>query len=435
MANTPTYDEKLEQVKNQTYEVDRNDERLNQVNDAKDKKLSEVTETYNGLIAENPYDGMVEATKKWEETQTDILNQKTDFTIQQIEQQREQAQKDYTKEQAGAYVDWRKQSNQYGTEAEKMASAGLSNTGFSESSQVSMYNTYQNRVATARESLSQAMLNYDNAIKDAQLQNNAALAEIAMQSLQKQSEYILQGVLRTEQLKLALEDKKMEVEKFYSDEWWKQYEYLNQEVQRDWETDQNELKLLWQKEENAIDRAHDLERDRINNEFAEKLEGIKHDYDIKLLNAKTEKDKEVATHEYNLAMQKLEEEHKNDLAILDKQLANEKDLLAYQKSLNSASLTGGNSGSSGSKKTTTKQTTTASINKGLVNSGQAKTISQYEKNNSAKSTNATMDSILALGYGPISATKLNELVASGVVEEYTKNGVTLFRKKVKSLRG
>ena len=67
MANTPTYDERLEQVKNTKYEVNRNDERLTQVNDTKDKKLSEVTETYNGLIAQNPYEDMIEATEKWKE--------------------------------------------------------------------------------------------------------------------------------------------------------------------------------------------------------------------------------------------------------------------------------------------------------------------------------------------------------------------------------
>ena len=40
-----------------------------------------------------------------------------------------------------------------------------------------------------------------------------------------------------------------------------------------------------------------------------------------------------------------------------------------------------------------------------------------------------MDSVLALGYGPISETRLAELVKSGVVEMYVEGGKTKFRKK------
>ena len=56
-----------------------------------------------------------------------------------------------------------------------------------------MYNTYQNRVATARETLNSAILNYDNAIKEAQLTNNTTLAEIAADALKNQQELALQG--------------------------------------------------------------------------------------------------------------------------------------------------------------------------------------------------------------------------------------------------
>ena len=40
-----------------------------------------------------------------------------------------------------------------------------------------------------------------------------------------------------------------------------------------------------------------------------------------------------------------------------------------------------------------------------------------------------MRSITALGYGPISAKTLDALVKAGKVEEYTVNGVTMFRNK------
>lgn len=52
----------------------------------------------------------------------------------------------------------------------------------------------------------------------------------------------------------------------------------------------------------------------------------------------------------------------------------------------------------------------------------------------AKSTSKSepkidMNSVLALGYGPISAEKLDQLVGSGMVEEYEENGMIKFRRR------
>lgn len=175
--------------------VNYNDGRLVAVEEQKNATLEKVNQVYDSMINQSDkyYQAQVDATKAWEEKQTELQQERTDFTIEQIEQQKDQAHKDYTKEQSASYVDWQKQSNQYGANAEQMASAGLTNAGYGESSQVSMYNTYQNRVATAREVYNRAVLNYDNAIKDAMLQNNSLLAEIAFNSLYQQLEISLAG--------------------------------------------------------------------------------------------------------------------------------------------------------------------------------------------------------------------------------------------------
>jgi hypothetical protein len=80
---------------------------------------------------------------------------------------------------------------------------------------------------------------------------------------------------------------------------------------------------------------------------------------------------------------------------------------------------GGGSGGGGSK-----------INRvnGTSSSGGGGTI------NKGNSGSIDMQSVLALGHGPINAAKLNELVASGEVEEYVENGVTKFRNSVVSDR-
>ncbi len=172
-----------------------NDERLAAVNNERDKEIAESNTRLDNMIsdANGYYQDQVDATREWAETQKQNQQDQTDFAIEQIEQRKDQTHKDYIKEQTGAYTDYQAMINPYGVNAEKIADMGLTGSGYSESAQVRFYNQYQNRVATAREAFTRAVLNYDNAIKEANLQNNSILAEIAFEALQKELELSLQG--------------------------------------------------------------------------------------------------------------------------------------------------------------------------------------------------------------------------------------------------
>lgn len=175
--------------------IDYDDERFQEIEKERDERLKEVSKTYENMINQTDqyYNNLSDAAENYGKQQQELQQQRTDFTIDQINQNKEWAKKDYTKEQKGAYQDYMKESNQYGVNAEQMAQAGLLDTGYAETSRVSMYNTYQNRVATARESFNRAIVDYDNQIKDAQLQNNSVLAELAYNTLRTKLEYSLQG--------------------------------------------------------------------------------------------------------------------------------------------------------------------------------------------------------------------------------------------------
>jgi hypothetical protein len=167
------------------------------------KEISKQTQTdlnksnavYDSMINQTDkfYSQQADAVDKWGQTQTQLQQDRTDFTIEQINQQKAQAEKDYIKEQKGAYTDYQKQTDEYGANAEAMASQGMAGTGYSESAKVAMYNQYQNRVAIARESKNKAELEYNNDIKEAQMQNNSVLAEIAFNTLQQKLTFALQG--------------------------------------------------------------------------------------------------------------------------------------------------------------------------------------------------------------------------------------------------
>lgn len=244
--------------------VNYNDRRFAEVEQEKQTALNNINSTYNDMIdnSDKFYQDQIDATKEYANTQKENQQAQTDFAIEKIEQQKEQTKQDYTKEQKASYVDWQKQSNQYGATAETQAAQGLTNTGYSESSQVSMYNQYQSRVATARESYNRAVLNYDNAIKDAQLQNNSALAEITYNALQKELELALQGFQYKNNLLQTQIQMQQQTEDRYYQRWQDVLSQINTENALAEQIRQyNESLQLqkdqfnWQKEQAAIENA------------------------------------------------------------------------------------------------------------------------------------------------------------------------------------
>ena len=325
------------------YEIDPNDERLTQVKSDEKAALSENEKTYDGIIsgAEAYYDKQIQASKDWEAEQKRQQQERTDFTIKQIEQDKAQAQKDYTKEQSGAYVDWQKQSNQYGANAEQMAASGLDNTGFSESSQVAMYTAYQNRVATARAAFEVTKQNFANAITEAQLQNSSLLAEIAYNAQQKQLELNMQKYMNSQTLLLEKVNAARTIEQMYHTRYQDTLSQINAE-----------------------------------NSLAEQVRQF---------------NEQLQLEKYKFAWQKEQAKPKTTTSSKGSSGGG-----------GSATSSKGSSGSASSEKTSSKT--------------------------SIPDNKETMDSITALGYGPISAEALAKKVDSGEVDEYTENGVTKFKK-------
>lgn len=363
------------------YNVNYDDKRFTEVEADKKAALNEVDVTYGNMVSNSDqyYQAQIDASQKWAEQQSQIQQEKTDFAIEQIEQQKQQAQKDYTKEQSGAYVDWQKQSNPYGANAERVAAQGMDGTGYSESAQVSMYNTYQNRVATARESYARAVLNYDNAIKDARLQNNAALAEIAYQALQQQLELSLQGFQYKNQLIIEQSNKKLEVDNTYYQRYQDVLNQINQENALAEEVRQYNESM-----------AFETEQARLEREFKAEQAKLDRAHDMALLKAKTKAEKELVGYEYTQKQKQMREEYRLQQAA------------AAQKAASS-------------KKAVTNKNTKSSISGGssnVVKSGQATTVSQKDGGGTAAS---------AVAY-------LEALIASGASEDRVANEIALARR-------
>lgn len=203
------------------YKVNYDDDRLADVETDKQLALNEIDTQYGNMIADSQefYDKQIAETQRWTEEQKKLQQEQTDLALEKIEQQKDQAHTDYLKEQRGSYVDYQRQIDPYGVESEKMAASGLAGTGYAETSKVRMYTAYQNRVAVARDVYNRAVLNYDNAMKDAILQNNVALAQLAHDGLMKELELSLAGFQQQNDLLREQISKKLEVDQMYHNRW------------------------------------------------------------------------------------------------------------------------------------------------------------------------------------------------------------------------
>lgn len=178
-----------------SYNVNYDDERFTQVEQEKQSELDKYNQTYDNLIAERDIftQQQQDYVDSWKEAQTQIANDNLQHQIDLYNQEKEKAEKDYQKEAKASYIDYQKEVDKYGVSRENVVNNGLSNSGYAESSKVDMYNTYQNRIATARESMNNIKLEFDNAIKEAQLSNNATLAELALEQMKQKLDIALEG--------------------------------------------------------------------------------------------------------------------------------------------------------------------------------------------------------------------------------------------------
>lgn len=237
--------------------VNYDDKRFTQVENAKKDAINNANKTYDDMVNQSDakYNELINTTKDYANKQQEIHQKNTDFAIEQINQQKGQAEKDYIKEQKGAYTDYQKATNQYGVNAEQQAKAGLMNTGYSESSKISAFTSYQNRYSTARESYNRATLNYDNAIKDAQLKNNATLAEIAFKALQTELEYALQGFQYKNNLLQTKLNTQIQLDSEYNNRYQQVLSQINTENSLAEQIRQYNESMAYQKQRDAVSDA------------------------------------------------------------------------------------------------------------------------------------------------------------------------------------
>lgn len=227
--------------------INYNDSRFTQIEQDKQNAINKTTSIYDDMINSTvgEYQKQIDATNKYEEIQKQNQQAQTDLQIEEINQKKAQAKQDYINEQKGAYTDYQKAIDEYGANAEKIASSGLKNSGYSESSRISAFTSYQNRYATSRKSYNEAVLNYDNSINEAKLANSSALAQIAYNALEKR----LSAMLDSFQYKNGLIKDKLAALNDVEDRYYTRYKDVVDQInaEKELEEKQREFNLTYAK--------------------------------------------------------------------------------------------------------------------------------------------------------------------------------------------
>ena len=116
-----------------------------------------------------------------EQKQNDIINQQTQMQVDELNREKEKLEKETDKTTQGLYASWQKQSNQYGAGMEQLASQGLANSGYAESTKTALYNTYQKSVTDTLNNSRDLYADYNFKIQQARQNGSIQQAQSALE--------------------------------------------------------------------------------------------------------------------------------------------------------------------------------------------------------------------------------------------------------------
>lgn len=251
------------------------DARLTKIETEKQNALNQSNNVYNDMLKDNQdvYNSQNQYAEEYERVTNENLDKQLQYNTNLIEQQKEEARKNKETEEKKALNDYTAYINPYGYEAENLASRGLNNSGVSETSMLGGFNTYQNRLASANKALQSAILEYDNAIDKARLENDATKAQNALNKLQM----LLQNQENYISNKNSISQNQLSNNQNLNSEYYNRYqtEYNNiqtekaqEEAIRQWEAELAEKQRQYN-ETMAYQKAQDaLEQQRWEKEYA-----------------------------------------------------------------------------------------------------------------------------------------------------------------------
>lgn len=173
---------------------------------------------------------------KQQNLQDKIVDTGLQKTQNEVNRQKEEYDKEATKSAKALYSDYKKQAGSYGATAEQLASSGLNKSGYSESSQVNLYNSYQKNVTEIINNTAKLKADADFNMNQAYLEADIQKAQNSLAIYQQQA----QLALTEYDLRFNREqfDYQKERDKIADEQWERQFALQQQQAnlsQSNWE--------------------------------------------------------------------------------------------------------------------------------------------------------------------------------------------------------
>ncbi len=101
------------------------------------------------------------------QTMNDLTDKDVQLQTDRLARQKEDIDRETMQQNRAIYQDYKKNSNPFGTQAENLAGQGLANSGYAETTQSRLYNTYQNNITATLNTARQLKSDVDFAINEA----------------------------------------------------------------------------------------------------------------------------------------------------------------------------------------------------------------------------------------------------------------------------
>lgn len=155
--------------------------------------------------------------------QDQIVDKSTEMSVNRLEKQKNDLQDESEKQASGLYTDYKKQSQQFGANQEQLVAQGLNNSGYSESSQVNLYNAYQKSVTDVMNTNKKLKAEVDLSINEAYQNADIQRAQNQLTIYQQKSQLLMNEYnLRYQKYRDAVGDEQWEKQFAFQRE---QFEY------------------------------------------------------------------------------------------------------------------------------------------------------------------------------------------------------------------
>lgn len=124
--------------------------------------------------------------------QEEIVNKQTQMNIDEIERNKTEIDEQAKKTNQGLYTEYKKASNPYGVNAEATYARGLGNSGYAETTQTNLYNTYQKNVTNTISNAQKLKSDFDFQISQARQNGDITLAQNALQIYMQKMQLLTQ---------------------------------------------------------------------------------------------------------------------------------------------------------------------------------------------------------------------------------------------------